>query len=88
MWCFVKCMPPALFWPLLPLHVLALAFLMLKAIATGKAFPVGTGIVEGVAGLPSIWSSRRSLQRARRAGWGRIAAALTWNPLTYLRRAP
>jgi GT2 family glycosyltransferase len=88
MWCFVKCMPPALFWPLLPLHVLALAFLMVRAIATGVAFPVGSGMVEGVAGLPSIWTSRLSLQRARRVGWRRIAAALTWNPLVYLRRTP
>jgi GT2 family glycosyltransferase len=88
MWCFVKCMPPALFWPLLPLHVLALAFLMAKATATGMALPVWTGIVEGVAGLPSIWTSRITLQRARRAGYRRIAAALTWNPLTYIRRAP
>jgi N-acetylglucosaminyl-diphospho-decaprenol L-rhamnosyltransferase len=88
MWCFVKCMPSALFWPLLPLHVLALAFLMGRAIATGMALPVGTGIVEGVAGLPSIWASRRILQRARRVGWRRIAGALTWNPLVYLRRAP
>jgi N-acetylglucosaminyl-diphospho-decaprenol L-rhamnosyltransferase len=88
MWCFVKCMPAALFWPLLPLHGLALAFLMVRAIATGMAYPVGAGIMEGFAGMPSMWFSRRALQRGRRVSWRRIAAALTWNPVTYLRRAP
>jgi N-acetylglucosaminyl-diphospho-decaprenol L-rhamnosyltransferase len=88
MWCFVKCMPAALFWPLLPLHLLALAFLMVKATTIGLAYPVGKGILEGFAGMPAIWASRSALQRARRVGWRRIAAALTWNPLTYLRRAP
>jgi N-acetylglucosaminyl-diphospho-decaprenol L-rhamnosyltransferase len=88
MWCFVKCMPAGLFWPLLPLHLLALAFLMLRAAATGMGYPVGAGIIEGFAGMPAIWSARSALQRGRRVGWRRIAAALTWNPLIYLRRAP
>jgi len=87
MWCFVKCMPAALFWPLLPLHILALAFLMVRATATGMAYPVGTGIIEGFAGMPVMWSCRGALQRGRRVGWRRIAAALTWNPIIYLRRA-
>jgi hypothetical protein len=45
------------FWPcrpLLPLRVLALAFLKVRAIATGMALPVGTGIVEGGGCGPAI----------------------------------
>jgi len=87
-WCFVKCMPGPLFWPLLPLHVLMLALLMLRAVHGGMATPVACGILTGLRATPAMWSSRRVLQRGRRAPWWRIAAALTWNPVTYLRRAP
>jgi hypothetical protein len=88
MWCFVKCMPAVLFWPLLPFHVLALAFLMVRAMLNGTASPVATGIIEGLAGMPSVWSSRRANQRCRKASLRKIAKALTWNALIYLRRAP
>ena len=88
-WCFVKCMPAPLFWPLLlPLHLLALMLLLARAGARGTARPVWTGIAEGLAGLPSMLASRASLQRERRVSWRQIAAALTWNPIPYLQRAP
>jgi N-acetylglucosaminyl-diphospho-decaprenol L-rhamnosyltransferase len=82
-WCFVKCMPGPLFWPLLPLHALAV---LLWAGRLGR--PAWAGIREALAGMPVIWSSRLTLQRARRAPWWRIARALSFNPLAYLRRAP
>ena len=82
-WCFVKCMPGPLFWPLLPFHVLAL---LLWAVRLGK--PAWAGIGDALAGMPAIWASRLTLQRTRRAPWWRIACALSWNPLAYLRRAP
>lgn len=87
-WCFVKCMPWVLFWPLLPLHFLALAFLMLRATASGMAYPVGKGIIEGLLGVPSMWNSRCVEQRKRYVSWRRVAAALSWNPLIYRRHAP
>ncbi len=88
MWCFVKCMPAPLFWPLLPFHILALAFLMIRALATGSAYPVGQGIIEGLAGMPSMWSSRRDEQDNRRVSWRRIGSAVTWNPVSYRRHIP
>lgn len=88
MWCFVKCMPATLFWPLLPFHILALAFLVTKAAATGSGRPVCQGVIEGLAGLPSIWSSRRYEQSKRRVSWKQIAFALTWNPVRYWQHAP
>src|SRR5262249_29006694 len=86
-WCFVKCMPAPLFWPLLPLHVLGLVFLLARALVRGNAAPVWAGLAEGIAGLPAIWRSRGELQSGRRASWRQIAGALTWNPIVYLRRA-
>jgi N-acetylglucosaminyl-diphospho-decaprenol L-rhamnosyltransferase len=88
MWCFVKCMPSVLFWPLLPFHVLAIAFLMIRAASTGTACPVGRGIVEGLVGMPSIWCSRRYEQRNRQVSWRRICSAISWNPVSYRRHVP
>jgi GT2 family glycosyltransferase len=82
-WCFVKCMPGPLFWPMLPLHVVAL---LLWAARIGK--PAWAGIWQALNGMGAIWTSRLTLQRARQAPWWRIASALSWNPVDYFRRAP
>jgi N-acetylglucosaminyl-diphospho-decaprenol L-rhamnosyltransferase len=87
-WCFVKCMPGPLFWPLLPFHILTLLFLVGRAAATGMIRPVWQGIMMSLRGLPSIWRSRCVVQRTSRVPWWQIARSLTWNPLVYLRRAP
>jgi N-acetylglucosaminyl-diphospho-decaprenol L-rhamnosyltransferase len=87
-WCFVKCMPGPLFWPLLPFHISTLVILAARAAATGTIRPVWEGIMMGLRGMPSIWRSRCALQRSRRVGWWQIALALSWNPLACLRRSP
>ena len=87
-WCFVKCMPPPLFWPLLSLHLLALLFLFARALANGVARPVWGGIVAALSDMRPIWASRRALQRERRVSSRRIASSFTWNPIVYARRMP
>ena len=82
-WCFLKCMPGPLFWPLLPFHILTV---LLWAARLGK--PGWEGLRMGLRGLPAIWASRIALQRTRQVRWWRIARALRWNPLAYVRRAP
>jgi N-acetylglucosaminyl-diphospho-decaprenol L-rhamnosyltransferase len=82
-WCFVKCMPGPLFWPLLPFHMLAV---LLWAARLGR--PGWDGLRMGLRGLPAVWASRTALQRTRRVPWWRIGLALSWNPLAYLRRVP
>jgi GT2 family glycosyltransferase len=84
-WCFVKCMPGPLFWPLLPFHVVTV---LLRAARMGRARPVWEGIRTGLRGLAAIWASRLTLQRARRVPWWQIAFALSWNPVAYLRHEP
>lgn len=66
-WTFVKDMPGALFWALLPLHVL-------MNLATVAWFALrGQGRValcakwDAIKGLPRMWRKRRSIQAARRA---------------------
>lgn len=87
-WCYAKCMPSVLFWPLLPIHLLAMAYLLVRATLRGVPQPIWKGIGAAVSGLPSIWQTRKTLQRNRRITWWKIASALTWNPVAYLRRAP
>jgi GT2 family glycosyltransferase len=84
-WCFVKCMPGPLFWPLLPFHILSLA---LRAGMIGRPWSVCRGIVAALRGISDIWVSRQKIQRGRRATAWQITAALSWNPIACLRRAP
>jgi GT2 family glycosyltransferase len=84
-WCFVKCMPGPLFWPLLPFHVVSVA---MRAVIIGKLPAVCAGIIAALRGLPQIWAARQLIQRTRRISCRQVAAALTWNPVACLRRAP
>jgi GT2 family glycosyltransferase len=90
-WVFVKNMPGPLFWPLLPLHLAALASLLLLGLRPGareRAAPCGRGLVAAVAGLGPIWRSRREIQRHRRASLGAIVRALSWSPSDLFGRRP
>jgi GT2 family glycosyltransferase len=87
-WCFVKCMPGPLFWPLLPFHILMLAVLIMRAAASGEVRAVWKGIVMAVEGMGPVWQSRRAVQRGRPIPWWRIAVSLSWNPIAYLQRLP
>lgn len=87
-WTFVRCMPAPLFWLCVPGHVLAnIAFLLISPFrGTGAA--TWRGVWEAVKGLPRVWCERRSIQSARRSTIFQIAAALDWNPIRILHRAP
>jgi N-acetylglucosaminyl-diphospho-decaprenol L-rhamnosyltransferase len=87
-WCFLRNMPGLLFWPLLPLHALAMAGLWLRAMHSGMGPAVSRGIADALRALPLVWQQRRAIQLARRAGSLQVARWLVWNPLVYLRRAP
>jgi GT2 family glycosyltransferase len=90
-WVFVKNMPSPLFWPLLPLHLSALALLLLLSLWPGspeKPVPSWRGLKAALAGLGPIWRSRREIQRQRRASLSAIAGAFSWSPLALLGRRP
>lgn len=86
-WTFVKCMPPALFWLLLPAHLLASAMVVTWGLLHGRAAPIN-GWLAGFAGLGRIWHARRKVQRTRIVGSAEIARQLAWNPLIVLNRQP
>jgi hypothetical protein len=81
-------MPGPLFWPLLPLHLLALTVLLIRAAFSGLSGPVARGIIDSLRRLPEVWRERRDIQATRTASIADVARWLIWNPLTYLRRAP
>ncbi len=85
-WMTFRNMPGVLYWPLMPLRILADAYLCLRAwsVGTGRAYT--EAMVDGYGGLPALAADRRRLQRSRTARLGAIAAALTWSPLKVSRR--
>ncbi|WP_119458831.1 glycosyltransferase family 2 protein [Rhodospirillaceae bacterium SYSU D60014] len=86
LWTFVKNMPGPLFWPLLPVHLLASLILLLRAAGRGSLKSTWGGMAHGVRGLGPIWATRREIQRQRRASTLDIARALRWSPLAPFRR--
>lgn len=57
-WCFVKCMPGPLFWPLLPLHILSV---LLRAVCIGNHTSIRRGFLSAARNISGIWASRRVL---------------------------
>lgn len=86
LWTFVRCMPPALFWLLLPAHLIVSMLFILRSAFNGTATAYTRGIVSGLRGLPSHWTTRRQLMKNRKASTAQIATALSWSPLALLRR--
>ncbi|MFN0024604.1 MAG: glycosyltransferase family 2 protein [Parvularculaceae bacterium] len=85
-WMTFRNMPGALYWPLLPLRLIADAYLCLRASSAGTGRAYLRGVLDGYAGLPALAGDRRKLQRARKARLRDIAAALTWSPFKVSKR--
>jgi GT2 family glycosyltransferase len=81
-WTFVKCMPPVLFWLLLPAHLLATWGLL-----HGRGAPLN-GWVAGFGGIGRVWKARRDVQLDRKVSSAEIARQLAWNPLIVFNRQP
>lgn len=83
-WCFVKNMPGALFWLLLPAHVIInLAYLLVSFFMPSGA-SLRRGKRDALRGLRQAWASRREVQAGRKVTIWRIARRLNWNPLAPL----
>lgn len=81
-WSFVKNTPPALFWPLAPLHLLATsAWLIAAALRNGHLAGL-SGFAEAIRGSGPLWRRRRATQATRTASTASIAGALVWSPLS------
>lgn len=75
-WTFVKNMPGALFWFLLPLHLLLNLGTVVWIVARGQAGVILRAKWDAVKGLPRAWAKRKQIQA------GRVATVLEiWRAL-------
>lgn len=83
-WVFIKNMPGALFWLLLPCHILVnLAYLLLAPfMGKGKVMLKAKG--DALNELGKTYSKRQKIQKARKASVWTIARLLNWNPFAPL----
>ncbi len=84
-WTFVKNMPDALFYPLIPLHILAHVFLLCDLLHVNARL---AGLIDAFKHPKKLWQKRKAVQATRKAGIMRIANALTWNLSTVFWRKP
>jgi len=83
-WTFVKNMPGAFFWLLLPAHLLVnLAYLLAGAL-TGRGKLIARAKWEALKGLPTVWKKRRQVQSEKQLSALRFARLLEWNPIAPL----
>ncbi|MQX36429.1 glycosyltransferase family 2 protein [Roseospira navarrensis] len=87
LWLLAKDMPGPLLGLVTPGVVLVVALLLVRAARRGRLAVEARGVRDGIAGLPTAWRRRRAIQAARTVPWWRVAAALTWDPRRFARRA-
>jgi GT2 family glycosyltransferase len=87
-WTFIKCMPPLLFWPLLPAHLAASTLAVTAALLCGHGLAGWRGFVSGLISWRAAWRKRRDLQASRTASTAAIAHALAWSPLALFSKRP
>ena len=66
-WTFVKNMPGALFWLLLPLHLLLNLAMLARFMARGQGGVLLRAKRNAIKGLPQAWAKRRKIQTGRAA---------------------
>lgn len=71
-WTFVKNMPGALFWLLLPLHLLMNLITVAVFIARGQGEVILRAKWDAIKGLPQAWAKRKQIQAGRVATIGEI----------------
>lgn len=79
-WTFVKNMPGALLWPLLPLHLAVNLATLVVFSARGQARTIVRAKWQALQGLGAAWRQRRIIQRHRTATVRSIWAALDKQP--------
>ncbi|MCI5044708.1 MAG: glycosyltransferase family 2 protein [Aquisalinus sp.] len=87
-WTFIRVMPPLLFWPMFPIHILINIAFVLRGLITGTGPAYFRGMKDGFLKADKTWLARRSLQKTRKATTGQFLKSLAWSPLALLGRRP
>ncbi len=85
-WLAYKNTPFWLYWPVLPLHILANLYLLFRAPFAGITKPYLKGILHGYAGLARFKADRRRLQSQRNVSYRSLIKALEWSPVKLSKR--
>jgi len=88
LWIFLKNMPAPLLPILLPLHLLATAYLLLLVANTPRLRPSWEGWLAGFRGMGNILREREKIQAARRISSWQCFSTFTWSFATLQRRHP
>jgi len=86
-WLAYKNTPFWLYWPFLPLHILANLYLLVRAPKAGITRPYLKAMIDGYKGLGQFRADRRRLQKDRKVKYGQLCRALIWSPLKISTRA-
>jgi GT2 family glycosyltransferase len=71
-WVYVKNMPSALFWLLLPYHAVLNAGAFFVCLLRGQGSVAFKAKLDALRGLSQVWRKRSAIQRSRRATMGQI----------------
>ena len=75
-WTYVKNMPGALFWLLLPLHIALNLVTTIRFSLQGQGAVILKAKWDALCGIPRMWKKRRQVQDSRCASLGEILKAL------------
>ncbi len=87
-WTYVKNMPGILLALTFPVWVAGTIAILLRGLVTGRFGATLRGLGAAVGDLAPALQARKQLKTRRTARIADIAAALSWNPVTFLRRKP
>ncbi len=79
-WLAYKNTPFWLYWPFLPLHILANIYLLLRAPFAKITRPYLKAIIHGYMGLGRFTADRRTIMANRKVSYAQLIKAMTWSP--------
>jgi len=79
-WLAYKNTPFWLYWPFLPLHILANLYLLIRTPFTGITKPYIKALIHGYGGLPAFKADRQVLQKNRSVSYAQLSRAVEWSP--------
>jgi len=80
-WTYIKNMPGALFWLLLPLHIVLNLVSIVWFLLLGKGTVILRAKRDVIKGIPRMWKKRREIQKNRKASVGEIWKVLNKSAL-------
>ena len=86
-WTYVKNMPGGLLLLTSPIWFAGALMLLARGAVRGVFAPTWRGFWAGLSGVGPMLKTRAELKTQRRISSGTLAAALTWNPFSYLGRS-